>query len=132
MTRCAMAGQGFSKDDVDRAVKADVAVDDYPFDNPAHYMPNYGPEAEQLIKDLMERARSAKNTRDREAAMDALGRAMHTMQDKYAHRRQGTGAHAKAAFGAGQSPDDPSGNNRYAYCNAYNATKTAVQQYLAP
>jgi RHS repeat-associated protein len=137
LTRIAMQQAGFSKEDIDAAIKANLDVDraSNQLNDAAHSMQGNGTASGDLIRELMERARSAKTTGDKAAALDALGRALHTIQDRYAHKNtRGLGGWVEHAWGElpfTQGPDNPYKYNGYAYRNAYTATKNAIQQYMA-
>jgi RHS repeat-associated protein len=111
----------FNQADVDRAVKANVAVDALlnQTNNPAHYMPGTQNAAEALIRDSLERAIRLERTGYHNEAMDALGRGLHTLQDRYSHYEQNAGWLAHPGC------DDPQKHPR-----ELSAARNASRQYI--
>jgi hypothetical protein len=88
LTRNAM-GRGFSQGDIALAVRANVSTD-YLFpipvvQDPYHYMPGSGDDAERLVAYYFDRAVVLNAMGLREAAMNALGIGLHILQDRYSH-----------------------------------------------
>jgi RHS repeat-associated protein len=130
LTTAAMSGQGgLSSQDVARAVEANIAVDalSNQTNDPAHYMPGTGAEATKLIDQLLDTAVKAEVGGRHSEAMKALGQALHTVQDRYAHDAQNAGwlAHMN-----GSAPDNPAKHPKE-YQDAKRASQEFVQRYLA-
>jgi RHS repeat-associated protein len=109
LTRRAMGKAGFSKNDIDTAVKANKNVDrlSNQGNNPAHYMPGSQDKAEELIKSKLESAKRSMAKGKKNEAMKELGEGLHTLQDKSPHKEDGSwGNHAKGLLPLVSSPDD--------------------------
>lgn len=113
-----MLNFGFGANDISRAVKANVDVDFWlnQLNSAAHYMAGYEQEAVQRIYWLLNLAIKAECAGNHDLAIGALGNALHTVQDFWAHAYQGVTnfEHIKK----GSSPDDPS-QHVFEYQQAY-------------
>jgi len=101
LTRQAMqeAG-GFSERGIQGAEAGHVGVD-YGYWNPFsgeffrsephHYMPGTEADAERIIRDKLNQAIALEKAARHDEAMKVLGEGMHTLQDKWAHAKQGAG-----------------------------------------
>ena len=99
LTRMAMREAGFEEPDIHMAVSANVEVD-YNYYNPVskkftsephHYTPGTEAEAERIIAEALNRAIALERAGAHAEAIKVLGEGLHTIQDKWAHARQGAG-----------------------------------------
>jgi RHS repeat-associated protein len=83
----------FGQAEIDRVVRVNVNMDRLAnqFNDPAHYMPRNQAAAEALISNSLERAIQLARSGRLEAAMEALGEGLHTVQDRYSHFEQNAG-----------------------------------------
>ena len=89
LTRRAMGGKGFTRAQIDRAVRANRLVDyKHFFNKAAHYMPGTEAQAERIKADNLNRAVDHVARGEWDEAMDHLGEGMHTVQDRFAHDAQ--------------------------------------------
>jgi len=116
MTRNTMRAAGeFSERDIQIVVDANLALDNWRSafdpDDPQHYMPGTAEAAERFIADRMRQALEAGG---RDQALKALGEALHTIQDKWAHGETDVPGtiwqHILGRLGLGRDPDDPAQN----------------------
>ena len=127
LTEVAMKNWGFSQHDINIAVNANLNVDrlSNQGNNAAHYMPGSEAEAQNLINDLLNQAEAAEACGQHDAAMDLLGQALHTTQDRWAHSEQNAGWMAHVTG----NPDSPT-EHMNEYINAYRDTKQLIQTFV--
>jgi RHS repeat-associated protein len=126
LTRRAMQKAGFSEKDIKRVVKANKSVDRLTnqFNNAAHYMPGSHEEAEKIIQKKLQKAKELMAEGKRKKALKEVGKGLHTLQDKYPHKDDGSWwNHAKGLLPLVSSPDDNWGN-------AYKETKEYLDEFL--
>ena len=103
----AMEKYGFDEEDIKTASDANAAVDALTnqLNDAEHYMPGSESEAERSIQDKIKEAAQDEAEGRHCRAMQRLGEAMHTAQDKSAHSEQNAGWSAHVPF-FGSAPDD--------------------------
>jgi RHS repeat-associated protein len=125
LTRRAMGGKGFTKAQIDRAVRANRRVDTRQFFNDAaHYMPGTKTQAEKSIGDNLNKAVDHAKKGEWDKAMDHLGEGMHTVQDKPAHHEQDAGWKEHIT----EDPDNPN-KHPGEYEDAYETTKDYIDEF---
>ena len=130
LTRNAMGffNNAFSREDVDRVVRENVSVDpNRPLDNPAHSMPGTRDTAEWLISASLESAITLERAGLHDYALDALGRGLHTLQDRYAHDEQNAGW-VRHGIGVGEC-DDPD-RHPWEFSQAQDASRRYIDRFL--
>jgi hypothetical protein len=94
LTGYAMRTSGaFNAGDIAIVVRANLNVDRRSnwFNDPDHYMPGTQVAVEVVINSFLHSAIALEELGYHNAAMDALGRGLHTVQDRYAHFDQNAG-----------------------------------------
>jgi RHS repeat-associated protein len=139
LTRRAMqeAG-GFSERDIGQAEAGNAAVDyaywnaetgEYAASEAHHYMPGTEAQAERIIRERLNDAIAMKRAGRHEEAMQVLGEGMHTLQDKWAHAKQGAGwAEHNPRSKKYTDPDNPL-KHPTEYQRAYEDTRQYVEDF---
>jgi RHS repeat-associated protein len=139
LTRQAMqeAG-GFSEHNIQGAEAGNVGVDyaywnaesgEYAGSEAHHYMPGTEEQAERIIRDALNRAIDLDKAGRREEAIQVLGEGLHTLQDKWAHSKQGAGwAQHNPRSRKYTDPDNPLKHDAE-YKRAYEETKEYVEDF---
>ncbi len=124
-----MQSAGFSKTDIKAVISANIEVDDFrnQSNNPAHYMPGTQEAGETLINNLIAQAIENERAGRHDEAMQNLGAALHTAQDRWAHHEQGAGWKEHLPW-FGTDPDNPE-RHPQEYTKAYDATLEYIRQY---
>jgi len=129
LTNSAMSAfNAFSQGDISRVVQANVAVDSYAnfFTHEKHYEPGSRDKAEWLIRANLESAIILESAGLHDYAMEALGRGLHTLQDKYSHFEQQAGLYRHLT---NSGCDDPTKHPRE-FFQAQDASRRYVDQFL--
>ncbi|HNT28248.1 MAG TPA: RHS repeat-associated core domain-containing protein [bacterium] len=139
LTASAMKDFGFDPYEILLAQTFNLKVDDDQKNNAAHYMPDNAKEAEELIEKHFQNAILCQKAGNRRSALIELGRAMHTLQDKYAHGGLINNAFAWFAHAVGfltltEYPDtryfNPGWTPFSNYNDAENASRNLVQKFI--
>ena len=129
LTTAAMKRAGFSTFDIDIANKANRSVDNVTnwFNDPEHYMPGTGAVAEMFIEKNLNEAVEKALAGDRQGALEALGKGLHPVQDKWSHQMQNAGWMAHNPFG--QNADSVK-DHIAEYASALKGTQDYVKRFL--
>jgi hypothetical protein len=99
-----------------------------PFSGPAHYMSGplrNGHAADKLINDLLDLAVQLECAGKHKEAIEALGRGLHTVQDRLAHQHSGWPDHI-ISLGMVDYP----GMHQQEYSDALNSSNAYIRQFL--
>ncbi len=137
LTVPAMKAKGFSSQEIEKAVSADIAVDSPTGEGFVHYA-HYesgcdSKKAEDRISYFILIAAKKSLIGDEDGAMSYLGRALHTAQDKGAHWDAGVGGFLDHGVKMGKSlftfcPDDPN-DNPTGYAKSIQYTNNLLNRY---
>lgn len=117
---------GFTDSEIQTAIDTNKYVDrlSNQGNDAAHNMPGYEHDADKIIQDEMDRAVEYKKSGNRQAAMESLGRGLHSVQDKYSHSVQGAGW-PEHIIG---NPDRPESHPQE-YADAEDASRDYIRQF---
>ncbi len=129
---------GFSDHDIGLAEQGNAAVDYaywnaetgvYAASEAHHYMPGTEAQAERIIRDKLNEATAREKAGQHDQAMQVLGEGLHTVQDKWAHSKQGAGwpEHIRGS-GRYTDPDNPT-KHPTEYRQAYEETKEYLEDF---